>query len=82
MAATRLRLNDPQRRLLPLHSEFNAADMTATLFGLPLTHSEALSYSALQAGCATDHQRDLLKAWLVKMTLLHGTWVSDLIGMD
>ena len=71
-------------RLTPIRHGLERDDytMVSTLFGLPMTLAEALSYSDLQAGCATERQRSLLKAWLVKMTLLHGTWVSDLIRFD
>ena len=52
----------------------------AFLFGLPMTYAEAHAFSAYEAGVDTREQREVLVAWMVKMTLVHGTWVGDQLG--
>jgi hypothetical protein len=54
--------------------------MEATLFGLPLTYEEAHAYSDLNAGFATARQREVFTAWLVRMTLSEGFWVSEALA--
>jgi len=49
----------------------------AFMFGLPMNAREALAYMAYEAGTHTDEQHDILVAWRVKMTLVHGTWRGD-----
>lgn len=49
---------------------------------LPLDLSEATAYMAHQANAATPEQLAVLKTWLVKMTLLHGSWVHDWLRFD
>jgi hypothetical protein len=50
----------------------------AYLFGeLPMMAAEAYAFSNLEAGTPTEHDLAILRAWLVKMTLVHGTWVAD-----
>jgi hypothetical protein len=52
----------------------------AFLFDLPMDHAEAHAFSAFEAGVDTPEQRRLLLAWVVKMTMIHGTWVADRLG--
>ena len=54
----------------------------AWVFGLPLNLGECGAYQAFQAGCETNFHRDLLKAWQVKMALVHGTWVMERFRFD
>jgi hypothetical protein len=49
----------------------------AFLFDLPLMFDEAFAFSNVEAGCPTDRDREILRAWAVKMTLVHGTWVEE-----
>jgi hypothetical protein len=57
-----------------------STDAVAFMFGdgrLALNPTEAYAVSNLQAGTITAQDRAILRAWLVKMTLLHGTWVEE-----
>ena len=57
-----------------------STDAVAFMFGdgrLALNHAEVMAVSNLQAGVATPQEKALLHAWLVKMTLAHGTWVQE-----
>jgi hypothetical protein len=56
-----------------------ASTMEATLFGLPLTYPEAHAFSDVSAGHGTPEQKVLLMSWVVKMSLLHGLWVTDAV---
>jgi hypothetical protein len=53
------------------------ASPVAFLWGLPMTLDEALAFQAWEAGVHTEDQMATLKAWMVLMTLKHGTWVGD-----
>lgn len=54
--------------------------VVAWMYGLPLTQPEAMAVSAYQAEAATDLDRALMAAWMVKMTLVHGSWVAEQCG--
>lgn len=49
----------------------------AFMFGLPMNAREALAYMSYEADTAAPLQLDILKAWKVKMTLVHGSWAGD-----
>jgi hypothetical protein len=50
----------------------------AYLFGqLPLMLNEAYAVSNVEAGVDTPADHAVLRAWLVKMILVHGTWVGE-----
>ena len=49
----------------------------AFMFGLPMMKAEALAYADFEAGTATPAQLQVLLAWKVKMTLVHGTGVGE-----
>jgi hypothetical protein len=55
--------------------------MAGSIYGLPLTHAEAAAVSSWMADVITDHQREILNTWLVKMTLTHGLWVEETLPM-
>ena len=44
------------------------------------TFREAVAFSNLDAGVELPGDREIMQAWLVKMTLAHGTWVVDELG--
>ena len=55
----------------------------AFMFGdtrLGMDRREAYAYSNIEASFGTDDDRAVMQAWLVKMILLHGTWVTDDLG--
>jgi hypothetical protein len=52
----------------------------AFVWGLPMFINEALAFQAWEAHCATPEQLETLRAWLVAMTLVHGSWVRDELG--
>jgi hypothetical protein len=60
--------------LLALNSD---AKPIATMFGLPMHRAEALAYMAFQAGTHTEDDIRTLCAWVVKQTLVEGTWAAD-----
>lgn len=49
----------------------------AYIFDLPLNTREALAYMAVSADAYSEEQRAIVKAWVVKMTLVHGSWVAE-----
>jgi hypothetical protein len=48
---------------------------------LPLTAREANAFSNLESGQPLIGDRTTIEAWLVRMVLLHGSWVSDELGL-
>lgn len=54
----------------------------AYLLELPLNAAEALAYMAYSTDVYSGEQLAILRAWRVKMTLLHGTWVAQQIDFD
>jgi hypothetical protein len=60
------------------YADHDPAKPVAYLFGdLPLLLDEAYAVSNFEAGIATVRDREIMHAWLVKMILVHGTWVED-----
>jgi hypothetical protein len=51
------------------------------IYGLPLTHAEAGAVSSWMANVLTPREHQTLNAWLVKMTLIHGLWVEEMLPM-
>jgi hypothetical protein len=49
----------------------------AFLWGLPMNYAEACAFSAYEGGVWTANDHEILMAWVVKMTLVHGTWVGE-----
>ena len=49
----------------------------AYLFGLPLMAREAHAFSNIEAGHPSEDDREVMRAWKVKMVLTHGSWVTD-----
>jgi hypothetical protein len=49
----------------------------AFIHNLPLTYREANAFSNIEAGFPAMGDREVMAAWLVKMTLLHGSWIAD-----
>ena len=57
---------------------FQAQDRpVAYLFGLPLMAREAHAFSNIEAGHPSEDDREVMRAWKVKMVLTHGSWVTD-----
>jgi hypothetical protein len=49
----------------------------AYLFDLPLTFAEAHAFAAIEGGYGTPDQKVLFMAWVVKMSIVHGSWIVD-----
>lgn len=49
----------------------------AFVANLPLDWMEAMAWSDAEAKVAGHAQLELLRAWKVKMALIHGSWVMD-----
>jgi hypothetical protein len=46
---------------------------------LPLVAREATAFSNIQSGYGNAEDRAIMDAWIIRLTLLHGTWVHDLM---
>lgn len=49
----------------------------AFMFDLPLTARQAGAYMAVSADHYSEDEMATVRAWIVEMTLKHGTWVSE-----
>lgn len=58
------------------------AKPVAYILDLPLTIDEVIAYQAIQAGTGTDRDKAVFTAWVVAMTLAHGTWVAERFRLD
>jgi hypothetical protein len=65
---------DFRHRLIP-RTEPGVA--VAFVYDLPLDWMEAMAWSDMEGNVAGEAQKALLRAWKVKMALIHGSWVLD-----